>query len=155
MKCCSLALCSHRILCSPNAKNQGKMHVLKIIAVELISSIICGFENFSSLLTIISNLAINMIDACRMSSNKPSSLRCWKALLSGSCRLYQEGSINPQKPGDWKYVCCGDSSKSPLLRATERHKSGRHFFKKQITNNLSKWLRLFFFFSIPSRPDTN
>ena len=32
----------------PKCKNQGKMHVLKIIVVGLISSIICEFENFSS-----------------------------------------------------------------------------------------------------------
>lgn len=138
----------------PECKNQGKMHVLKIIVVGLISSIICEFENFSSLLTIIFNLVVNMIYACRM-SNKPSSSQCWKPLLSGSCCLNQEETVNPQKSGDWKCVCCRDQSKPPLLRAAETHKSGRHFFKKQITSNLSIIHYRCFFFFILSRLDTN
>lgn len=61
-------------------KNQGKMHILKTIVAGLISSIKREFCNYPSLLTMISNLLINMIDACRM-SNALSMLLCRKALL--------------------------------------------------------------------------
>ena len=44
-------------------KNQGKMLVLNIIVVGLISSTICKLDHFSSLLTIISNLVVNVIHA--------------------------------------------------------------------------------------------
>lgn len=99
---------------SPKCKNQGKMHVLKIIVVGVISCIICEFKNFSSLLTILSNLVIHQIYACRI-SNKPSRSQCRKPLLSESCCLSQEEGINPQKPGDWKCVCCRDWEQTSIV----------------------------------------
>lgn len=44
-----------------NGKNQGKMLILNIIVVGLISSTICKFDHFSSLLTTISNLVVDVI----------------------------------------------------------------------------------------------
>lgn len=49
-----------------------QVHILKIIVVGLISGMMCEFDNFSPLLTIISDLVINMMYACRMSKNPPS-----------------------------------------------------------------------------------
>ena len=134
---------------SPKCKNQGKMHVIKIIVVGLISCIICEFENISFLLTIISNLVIHLIYACRM-SNKPFSSQCRKPLLSGSCCLSQKEGINPQKPGGWKCFCCRDQEQTSVVESCWKTQI-RHFFKKQITNNLSTLQMPFFFFPFQTR----
>lgn len=107
------------------------MLTLKIIVVGLISGVVCELGHFFSLLTVISNLVINVIYA-ECLTNPPArdaGRHClWEPLFN------QEGNINPQKPGDWKCVCCRERKKPLQSRAAERYKSSRCVFEKHITN---------------------
>lgn len=63
---------------STKCKNQGQILILKLIIVGLISNISCKFDHFSSLLTMIANLAINMICAeCLINPPSHDAGRHW------------------------------------------------------------------------------
>lgn len=115
-------------------KNQGMIHILKIIMVGLISSIICEFYNYFSLLTIISNFVINLIYVCRMSST-PSILWCRKALLGVAIK---SGRKHKSTQAWWLEMGLWQRGVNLYCREPAKDTNQADiFFKKQITNNLS------------------
>lgn len=128
-------------------KNQGTIHILKIITVGLISSIRHEFYNYSSLLTITSNLVINIIYACRMSNTASISWR-WKALLGVAIK---SGREHKSTQAWWLEMGLWQRGASLCCRELQKDTNQADIFSRsrlQIT-----FLHYMFFHSLPL--DTN